>query len=135
MKGKAYSTVNWVPGRKWQCQAVKMKVINTIKWWLVKTKSAIHNKFTRTQRGITLDKYIVTMEVSPSPHISVTAYQQMRELSITCTTRNIEHINNISFWQYLCSSELGASRLSKSLPTANMWLTEKDKTCQLVGLT
>jgi hypothetical protein len=48
-KGREFC--NSLPGHKWQCQAVKMKVINTIKWGLMKTKSTRHAKFVRDQTG------------------------------------------------------------------------------------
>jgi cytochrome b len=48
---KAGSSAISLPGHKWQCQAVKMKVINTIKWGLMKTKSTRHAKFVRDQTG------------------------------------------------------------------------------------
>jgi hypothetical protein len=39
---KAGSSAISLPGHKWQCKAVKMKVINTIKWRLMKTKPTKH---------------------------------------------------------------------------------------------
>jgi len=47
-----------LPGHKWQCQAMKMKVIDTIKWGLMEPKPTMQTTYVREMTVKILNKYL-----------------------------------------------------------------------------
>lgn len=73
---------------------MKMKVIDTIKWGLMEPKPTMQATYVSI---LTLEIY----EVLKMLQAYETAFEKV------CSTK--DHICSIGLWQYLCSSELGAS--------------------------
>ena len=76
-----------LPGDKWQCQAMKMKVINTIKWGLMEPKPTMQATYVREMTVTMLEQVSWLLRYTPLFHMGFWN---------TCVPQNWEHLDRAS---------------------------------------
>ena len=73
-----------LPGHKWQCQAMKMKVIDTIKWGLMEPKPTMQATYVREMTVRMLEQVSWLLRYTPLFHMGFWN---------TCVPQNWEHLD------------------------------------------